>query len=172
MPLDKYFSGHFIFLSVHRPNENYKECHHRKTSCTFYIYKKKKNVIHFYIQKSRHLAKSKTIYDTFISTKSHTLFITLFFMNFLKLAFILKNHDTLRYVMFYIQKDRQFEKRKTICVTFLYTKIRPLFVSRFFIEFLKLAERGGGVVCKKTLCVTFLYEKTVHFSLRWFIQKS
>ena len=39
----------------------------------------------------------------------------------------------------YKQKSRHFEKSKTICVTFLFTKIQTLYVMRFFMKFLKLA---------------------------------
>ena len=50
---------------------------------------------------------------------------------------------------FYIQKSRHFAKSKTICDTFLYTKIRHLFVTQFFIEFLKFAEEGAHLFIEK-----------------------
>ena len=59
--------------------------------------------------------------------------------------------------MFYIQKSWQFSKSKTIWVTFLYTKIQTLYVTRSFMKFLKLA-----FIYKKhdTLCyVKFSYTK-------------
>ena len=78
---------------------------------------------------------------------------------------------------FYIQKSRHFAKSKTICVTFLYTKIWTLCVTQFFIEFLKLAEEGSIFICKKqctlryilyvknnALSVTFLYLKFIVYS--------
>ena len=47
----------------------------------FYIYKNQKNCETFiYIQKSRHIAKSKTICVTFLFTKIQTLNVTQFFM--------------------------------------------------------------------------------------------
>ena len=42
----------------------------------FNIYKKKKNTKRFYIQKSRHFAKRKTICVTFLYTKIETLYVT------------------------------------------------------------------------------------------------
>ena len=74
---------------------------------------------------------------------------------------------------FYIQKARQFAKSKTICDTFLYTKIRHFCVTRFFIEFLKFAERGAFTYLKNNvLCAIFLYWKSMHFTLRCFIQRA
>ena len=82
----------------------------------------------FYTQKARHFAKSKTIYDTFLYTKTLTLCVTRFFIGFLKFAeggghlfiekqctlrdiCILKKQCTLRYVDIYT-------KNKTLCATF------------------------------------------------------
>ena len=63
--------------------------------------KKLKNVAkHFYIQKTRHFSKSKTISVTFLCTKSLTFYATRFFMKVLNLVFIYKKHDTLRFVTF------------------------------------------------------------------------
>ena len=39
----------------------------------------------------------------------------------------------------YLQKYRHFAKSKTICVTFLYTKSKTIYVIQFFIKMLKLA---------------------------------
>ena len=74
--------------------------------------------------------------------------------------FIFKKHDILRYVTFLYTKTLTLHKKKTICVTFLYTKIRTVCVTQFFMEFLKLAE-GGGIFKynKKSFYVTFLYPK-------------
>ena len=84
----------------------------------FYIYRKLKNPKHFNIQKFRHFEKYQdNLHHVFIY-KSKTLYVTPFFMNILKLAFVYKKHDTLRYAKFYIQKSRHFAKSKTICLTF------------------------------------------------------
>ena len=66
-----------------------------------YIKKKFLNV-YIYMQKARHFAKSKTICVTFLLTKSLTLYVTRFFMKFLKLAFI------------YIQKALHFALRDVL----------------------------------------------------------
>ena len=100
--------------------------------------KRKKIAKHFYIQKAKHFSKNYSIPVMFLSKKPYTWRYGIF-MKFLKLAFIYKKHDTLRYVTFSIQKARNFAKSKTICDTFLYTKTRHFCVTRFYIEFLKFA---------------------------------
>ena len=78
--------------------------------------------LRFYMQKAIHL----TLRDF------HEIF---------EVGIYIQKHDTLRYVTFlYTQKARHFAKSKTICDTFLYSKIRHFCVTRFFIEFLKFAE--------------------------------
>ena len=70
---------------------HYNDSHHRNKTYTFlYIQKAKIIAKRFYILKSRHFPKSKNICVTFLYTKIQTLYVTLFFMNFLKLAFIYK----------------------------------------------------------------------------------
>ena len=76
---------------------------------------------------------------------------------------------------FHKQKARHFAKIKTICVTFLYTKIRILYVTQFCMNFLKLAGGEGGrgviLICKKiTLRYTFICKK-MHFTLRFIYKK-
>ena len=111
----------------------------------------------FYIQKARHFTLSDISWNFWswhLITKSMTLCVT---------------------GRFYIQKARYFAKSKTICVTFLCSKIRTLCITRFFIEFLKFAEGGGIFKCKKqctlsyifmlknnALCVTFYIQKIRH----------
>ena len=96
----------------------------------------------FYIKNARHFAKSKTICVTFLCTKIMLLYVTQFFKENVKLAFIHKKHNTLRYVTFLNTKSRHFAKIKTICVTVLFKTRLTLCVTQFFIEFLKLAEGG------------------------------
>ena len=73
----------------------------------------------------------------------------------------------------YIQKARHFSKSKTICVTFLYKKIRTLYVMQFFIESLKLAEGGGKFLNAKKMhfALHFNMERTMHLALRCYIQQ-
>ena len=61
-------------------NENYNDCHHQKTTRTFYIHKKQKNC------------------ETYLYTKSPTLFKKL--DNF-RYVFIYKKQDTLRHGNFH-----------------------------------------------------------------------
>ena len=81
----------------------------------------------FYIQKARHFAKSKTICDTFLYTKSGTFALCNFSLNFwnlwrggafihlkkctLRENFILKKRCTLRYVTIFKEPDTR--KRST-----------------------------------------------------------
>ena len=77
----------------------------------FYICKKQKKIETFlYTQKAGHFAKSKTISVRFLNPKSMTLYVTRFFMTFLKLAFMYKKHDTLLYVTFLYTKSRTLRK--------------------------------------------------------------
>ena len=68
---------------------------------------------HFYIQKARHFVKIKTIWIRFLYTRSLTLCITQFCMEFLKLA---EGGSSL------------YAKNNAFCVTFLYKKIQTLCV--------------------------------------------
>ena len=60
----------------------------KRQRARFYRYKKREDVNRVYIQKSRYIAKGKTIYGTVFNTKIKTLYVTQFFMKFFKLAFI------------------------------------------------------------------------------------
>ena len=94
-------------------------------------------------------------------TKTKTLYVTQFFMKFLKLAFIYKNYDTLRYVTFLYAKIQTLRKKQdNLRYIFIYKKPEYLRYAIFH-GILKLAERGGGFYMQKNnaLCVTFLYEK-------------
>ena len=114
----------------------------------FYRYKKQKlGNDYIYMRDAWHFAKSKIICVTFLFTKSRTLYVTRFFMKFLKLGFIYiyKKHDTLRYVTFlYTKSQTLLKKQDNLRHVFKYnvTKSLTLCVTRFFIN---------------TLCVEFLY---------------
>ena len=57
-------------------------------------------------------------------------------------------------------------------VTFIYTKKLTLCVTRFFVEFLILAEGGGGLMQKTIHFALHVYMlKTILFVLRFYIQK-
>ena len=74
-----------------------------------------------YIQKSKHFAKSKTICIRFIYTKIHTLYVTRFLLKCLKLAFVLKKHDTLCYLVFLYTKIRTLRKKQdNFCYVFIH----------------------------------------------------
>ena len=126
----------------------------------------------FYIKKSSHFVTSKTICVTFLYTKRKKLSFTQFFILFLKLEFIHKKHDTLRYMTFLYTKIQTRRKKQDNLRYVLIYKNRTLYVTRFFIEFLKLVEGGGIFICKKnSLCVTFLYRKNNALCIKFFTQK-
>ena len=107
------------------------------------------------------------------------------FMEFLKLEFIFKKHDTLRYVTFIYSKSMTLRKKQyNLRYVFIYRN-PALFRYAIFIEFLKFAE-GGGIYLSKNnvLCVTFLYwknnalcvtllyiQRAWHYALHFNIQK-
>ena len=140
----------------------------------YYIYKRQNKFETFiYIQKSRHFAKSKTICVTFLFTKIHTLHVTQFSMGFLKLAFIYKNQDTLRYVTFLYTKIQALRKKQdNFRYVFLYTKSLTLCVTQFFMKFLKMAQGGAFLSTKNNaLSVTFLYPKNIALSVTFLYLK-
>ena len=94
-------------------NVNYYNYYHQKTTCMFlHIQKSKQIAKRFYIQKSIHFSKSMTICVTLLYTKIQTLYLTQFLMKSLKLAFIYKKHDTLRYVTFLYTKIQTLRKKQ------------------------------------------------------------
>ena len=82
-------------------------------------------------------------------------------MKFLKLAFTYKKNDTFRYVLLlYTKIQILLKKQDSLRYAYIYTKILTLCVTQVFMEFLKLAEGGGGVILKNNaLCVKPLYLK-------------
>ena len=128
----------------------------------FNIYRAKKIAKRFYTQKARHFAKIYTIYVTFLYTKSMTLYSSRFFMKKLRLAFIYKQHETLRSVTFLYTKRQTLRKKQDNLRYFLYTKTRTLCVTQFFNEVLKLAEGGRH----------FYLHKIMHFALYFNMQKN
>ena len=110
----------------------------------------------------------------FLYTKSYTLYITGFFMKFLKLSFIYTKSMTFCVTWrFYIQKARHFAKSKTICNTFLYTKIWHFAFRDLSLDFWNL-QRGGRFIYWKTMHFAwyFYIKKTMHFALRFYIQRA
>ena len=112
-------------------NVNNNDSHQRNATCTSeYIQKAKKArqfPLRFYIHKFMHfmLRGFHEIFEIGIYIQKAWHFA-------LHDVFIWKNPETL-------------QKSKTNFVTFLYTKIRTLCVTRFLIEFFKLAEGGENI---------------------------
>ena len=128
---------------------------------------------HFYIQKARHFSEIKTICVAFLYTKSQTLYVTIFFMFFLRLADVYKKHDTLRYVTFlYTKSQTLFKKQDNLRYVFIYKKPDTLWHA-IFNGIFEIGGGGGTFLCAKqnSLCVTFLYAKNVTQSVRRFYIK-
>ena len=89
----------------------------------------------FYIQKARHFSRSWTIPVTFIYIKSYTLDVTGFSWKCWSWNLYTKSMTLCVTWSFYIQTVRHFAKSKTICDTFLYTKIRHFCVTQFLLIF-------------------------------------
>ena len=117
----------------------------------FYAYNKQKmKNLYIYTQKAGHFTKSKTICVTFILRKSHTLYVTRFFMKFLKLAFkyIYQKHDTLRYVTL-LYTERRTLRKKQDNLRYVFTYKDPDTLGYIFMG------------KKKALWDTFLYLKFI-----------
>ena len=125
------------------------------------LYKKKaKNIAQrFYIQKARHFATSKTIYVTFLYTKSFVLYVSQFFMNILNLAFICKKRDTLHYVTFLYTKIQTLRKMKdNLRYAFIYKDPDTLRYAIFHWIF-EIGEGGH-----------FFIQKIMYFALNFYKQ--
>ena len=132
----------------------------------FCIYKKQKYKTLIYIQKARHFAKIRTICVTFLFTKIHTLYLTQFFHEFLKLAFVyIKKAWHFSFCDVLYRKIHTLRKKQdNLRYVFLCTKSLTLCVAQFFMEFLKLAE-GGAFLWNFAL--HFYIQKTIHYPLRF-----
>ena len=84
-------------------NENFDDCHHRKTTRTF-MYKKQKKLRNIFIfKKPDNFQKARQFPLFFLIQKA--IHLTLRdFMKFSKLAFKYKKHDALLYVTFLYSK--------------------------------------------------------------------
>ena len=129
----------------------------------FYILKKQKKSWNSYIYiKPDIFQKSKTIPFTFCIKKSGHFMLHDFSWNFWSWHLYTKCMKFCVTWRFYIQKSRHFEISKTICVTFLHTKIMTLCVMQFFIEFLRLGGWGER---------HYYVQKTLHFVLQFYLIK-
>ena len=164
-----------VRLFILTVNENYNDCHQWKRMRTFlYIPKAKILWSVFIIQKSRHFAKSKTISITCLFTKCRTLYDTRFSWNFWISRLFTRSMTLCVTWRFYILKTLHFEKIKTIFHIFLYTKIRTFCVTRFFIEFMKLAEGRGNFYIQKIMHfpLSFYIQNAWHFTLHFYMLKT
>ena len=84
---------------------------------------------------------------------------------------VYQKHGTLRYAEVFIFKMLDTSKKaRQFAFGFLYTKSLTLCFTRFFMEFLKLAEGGGHFYEQKTMhfALRFYMQKTMHFPLRFY----
>ena len=158
-------------------NVNNNEPNSEIQRASFYIYKKQKKCKTFiYIRKSRHFAKSKTVCVTLLFTKYQTLYVSQFFMKFLKLGFLYTKNMTLCVTWsFYIQKTRHFKKSKIICVKFLIYKNSDTLRYAIFHGMFVIGGGGRGAFSWKknnSLFVKFLYAKNIALSVTFLYTKS
>ena len=92
-------------------NENYNDCHYRKTTRTLIYTKSKKIAKHFIMQKARHFSKSQTISVTFYIKKRYTLSHVIFHEIF-EVGIYIQKHETLRYVTFLYSKSQTLRKKQ------------------------------------------------------------
>ena len=108
-----------------------------------------------------HFEKRKTISVTFLYTKRRTIYFTLFFMKFLKLAFIYKKawHFALRDVFIYKNPDTS-QKAQQFALCFYIQNPDTLRYAIFHWIF-EICGGGGH----------FYFQKTIHFALHFYIQQ-
>ena len=101
-----------------------------------------------------------------------TLYVTRFFMKFLKLEFIYKNHDTLRYVTFLYTKIQTIRKKQdNMCYVFMYKNTDTLrYAILHGIFEIGRGGRGHFHMQKIHFVLHFYTQKTMYFPLR-FIQR-
>ena len=142
-------------------NVNYNHYHQQKTTCLFLFVQKAKKYETFFYTKLQTLSKNQDNVRHVFIYKRNTLYVTRFswkcwnwhlytqkVWNFASRdVFIYKKAESL-------QKLRQYALR-------LYTKSLIIWITQFFLEFLKLAEGGETFFYAEinALCVTFLYAK-------------
>ena len=142
-------------------NENYDHCHHRKTKRTFIYTKSEKNCDMFLYTKSQSLIKKLDNSRYVFIYKKPYIWRYGIFMKFLKLAFINKKHDTLRYVTFLYTKSYALRKKQdNLRYVFMYKNPALLLYAIFHWIFWNL-RRGGTFIHSNNniFFVTFLYWK-------------
>ena len=130
------------------------------------ICKKKKNLLCFYVQKTRHFTLSDfhEIFEVGIYIQKARYFVLL--------DFKIKKSQTLR------------KKEDNLCFVFMFKNPDTLHYA-IFIEFLKLAEGGAFLHLKNNalcftliywknnaLCATFYIQKSGHYALHFYMQKT
>ena len=132
-----------------------------KSHCAhFYIYQKLRNCENFYIsiQKSKTLCKKQdNLRSIFIHKKPLTLLYEILNKQFEIGIYIYKKHYTLLYVTFlYINNPTLRKKEDNFHYVFLIKNL-TLWVTRFFMEFLKFFSARHNLRTK-LCCVLFKYE--------------
>ena len=142
-----------------------------------YIFKRRKNCQIFYITKSWHLAKSKTVsVNVFIYKKDHTFIFSIFDANFQFGIYIQKLWHFVLCDLFYTESMTLRKKQDNLRYVFIYKNQDNLRYA-IFVEFLKLLEGGGAflyffkqctlryiLIAKSiAICVMFLYTKSLTF---------
>ena len=125
-------------------------------SCLISDIQRKTIAKRFYIQTATHFAKINTIFVTFLNTKSKTLYDTQFSPKCWSWYLYINSMTLFVTLRFYLQKFWHVARNKTICVTFLYTKIGTVCVTQCFIFIFNWY---------------FFMQKTIHFAINFHMQK-
>ena len=140
----------------------------------FYIYKKQKNAKRFYIHKKQDTSQKAGQFPLqFYIQKAWHFTSRDFLWKFEVGVYIQKAwHFALRDVFIYKRPDTS-QKARQFALGFIY-KIWTLCITRFLIEFLKLAELGEHFYMQKTMhfALWFYLQKVWHFALHFYIQKT
>ena len=127
----------------------------------FYLYKKQKKLRNVFIYKKPDTFQKARQFPLRFYTQKAIHWRYGIFMKFLKLAFIFKKHDTLRYVTFIYSKSMTLRKKQDNLLSFLYTQIRHFSVTRFFHWIFEICGGGGYLFLKRqcTLREIFILKK-------------
>ena len=133
----------------------------KRQHARLYTYKNPKHLRNVFIYKNPvPLQKERQFPLHFLYTNSPTLYVTQFFMKFLKLAFILKNMTHCVKWNFYIQNPNTSQKLRQLALRFYIQKAGHLALRNFLLSFWNW-RRGGHFFTQKTIFLrnVFIYTK-------------
>ena len=153
-------------------NENYNDCHRRKTKRKFFYKQRGEKIAkRFYIKSQTLFKELDNSRYVFIYKTSYTLRYGVFHEIFVVGIFIQKASQSALRDVFYIQRAKNFAKTKTVCDTFLYTKIRHFALRNFSLNF-KICGGGEYLFIKKICTLRDIFILVKKNALHCCIQRS